>query len=225
MSSPTADEARSTSLTAETYERIRSDILVGRLRPREKLKVDVLRDRFGSGASPIREALSQLTAEGLVDRFENRGFRVRDVSAADFAQLLQARCWVEEIALRESIRNGKRAWEDEVVLSFHHLSRTRRSTDPSDFTPDLEWEARHRRFHGALLAACGSHHLLRFCDALYDQAVRYRWLSNVKAYPERDVDAEHKAIMDAALDRDVHQATEALIQHYRRTGEYLSDLF
>ncbi|MGI9492376.1 MAG: GntR family transcriptional regulator, partial [Geminicoccaceae bacterium] len=61
--------------------------------------MDELRQAYGSGSSPIREALSLLTSDGLVERVDQRGFRVSLVSAETFDELLTTRCWLEERAL------------------------------------------------------------------------------------------------------------------------------
>ena len=77
----------------------------------------------------------------------------------------------------------------------------------------------------ALLAACGSPILLRFCSQLYDLNIRYRYLAGTsKSYGVRDVDAEHRAILDAAVDRDIALASKLLQDHYRSTGDFLADL-
>src|SRR5260221_10901284 len=166
------------SLTIQAYHRLRADILSGSLPPDQKLKVEYLRRIFGIGASPIREALSLLTSDGLVERFDNRGFRVANASLADFDDLQQARCWLEDRALREAIAHGDRAWEEEIVLAQHRLVRTPRSLEAGgEILTNPEWEVLHKRFHMTLIAACPSKTLLRICDQLYDPNTRYRNLA------------------------------------------------
>jgi len=87
------------------------------------------------------------------------------------------------------------------------------------------FEQHHKVFHSALLAACDSPILLRFCEQLYDLNIRYRYLA-IKSndYAKRDVAGEHKAILDAAINRDVDMASSQLVSHYRNTGDYLAGL-
>ena len=212
----------STSMTSQVYTRIRADILTGTHEPGQKLKIDDLRQVYGAGASPIREALSLLTSDRLVERVDQRGFRVALVSAEAFDELLTTRCWLEERALGESIARGDKDWEERVVLAEYHLSRTERSSSRNAFIANQEWEHRHRAFHMALLSACGSSILLSFCDQLYDQNIRYRHVAGKVAYPKRNIEKEHRAIMEATLDRDVDSAVRGLIDHYRATGTYLA---
>ena len=61
------------TLASSAYRAIKDDIIGGVLAPREWLRIDALRERYGTGASPIREALNRLSAEGLVLQQDQRG--------------------------------------------------------------------------------------------------------------------------------------------------------
>jgi len=213
---------QATSVTAQVYGKVRADILTGALEPGLKLKIDELRQAYGTGSSPIREALSLLTSDGLVERVDQRGFRVSLVSAEAFEELLTTRCWLEERALVESIERGGKDWEERVVLAEYHLSRTPRSVSKNAFIANQDWEFRHKNFHMALISASGSSILENFCNQLYDQNVRYRHVAGKVAYPKRDITKEHQAIMQAALDRDAASAVAGLLDHYRDTGRFLA---
>ncbi|NKB53452.1 MAG: FCD domain-containing protein [Rhizobiaceae bacterium] len=217
------DGAGSESMTSRAYMRLREDIISGALKPGRKLKIEELRRTYDVGTSPIREALSLLTSDHFVERNDQRGFRVSEVSAQEFEELLKTRCWLEERALRESIANGTAAWEERVVLANYRLSRIPRSADSDHFVANKDWEDQHKRFHMTLISECGSSMLLKFCDQLYDQNVRYRQLSGTKAYPERDIAEEHNAICDSVLARDADLAAKLLVSHYRRTSNFLGD--
>ena len=217
------DEPGSTSMTSRAYAKLRSDIMSGVLQPGRKLKIDELRREYELGTSPIREALSLLTSDHFVERIDQRGFRVAKVSATEFQELLKTRCWLEERAMRESILNGSQSWEEQVVLANYRLSRIPRSEAADHFVANAEWERAHKQFHMVLISECGSSILLKFCDQLYDQNVRYRQLSGSKAYPARDVAEEHNAICDAVLARDADLASQLLVKHYRRTSKFLDE--
>jgi DNA-binding GntR family transcriptional regulator len=218
-------EARSTApttLASAVYERLRRDILVGRLAPGDKLRIDALRAAYDVGASPLREALNRLSAEGLVVQEDQRGFRVPPVSLEDLKELTRTRCWLNEVALRESIARGDTAWEERVVLTHHHLARTPVYAGET-VKLDSEWERRHRAFHAALIAACGSRWITAYCESLFDQADRYRYLS-VYAHEHRDFVGEHRAIMEAALARDTELAIRLLVQHVSKTADLVASL-
>src|SRR5215469_6763641 len=111
------------TLATSVHARLRHDILRGVFHPGERLRLDALCERYKIGATPLREALNRLSAEELVSREEQRGFRVAPVSLADLAELTKTLCWITELALREAIKNGDAGWEDAVVLAAHRLSR------------------------------------------------------------------------------------------------------
>jgi GntR family carbon starvation induced transcriptional regulator len=211
------------SMTSRAYSRLRTEIISGALEPGRKLKIEELRQRYQVGTSPIREALSLLTSDHFVERLDQRGFRVARVSGEEFEELLKTRCWLEQRAMRESIANGDSGWEEQVVLAAYRLSRVPRSQARDKFVVNVEWEQRHKHFHMTLIAACGSSMLLKFCGQLYDLNIRYRQLTGPTAYPARDITAEHGAICDAVLARNVDMATELLLAHYARTGRLLKD--
>lgn len=205
------------TLASTAYDRLRGDILSGALPPGEKLRTEALRVRYKVGNSPLREALNRLSADGLVTREDQKGFRVASVSGDDLAELVKTRCWLEEVAIREAIAQGDDDWEESVVLAFHRLSRVSRSLREDDFVVNPEWERFHRAFHMALLSACGSRWLLQYCAQLNDQADRYRQLAITMSFPGRDERSEHAAIKDAVVERDADTAVRLMQAHYRRT--------
>lgn len=214
------------TLASTAYERLRADILTGRLRPGEKLRVAHLRDVYDVGNSPLREALNRLSMDGLVDRFDQRGFRVAPISRQELEELVRTRCWLEGLALREAIINRTDAWEEGIVLAFHRLSKVPRSTRTDMYKTNPKWERLHRDFHQALIANCGSSLLRQFCVQLADKADRYRQLAVATSYPKRNEKDEHRMIMEAAIEGRIDDAEAALLAHLRKTADIIleSDL-
>ncbi|WP_171179549.1 GntR family transcriptional regulator [Ruegeria sp. HKCCD8929] len=209
-------EGKEKSATHGAYRKLRKMILTGELPAGQKLKIEQLRGLLNTGASPVREALSLLTSDMLVERIDQRGFRAAPVSKANFEEILLLRCSLEETALRASIGNADAHWEDKLVLRHHHMRRASQQGTAN-------FEDAHKAFHMALLSNSGLPMLLRYCSQLYDLNIRYRYLAaDGPTYKERNIAAEHQEILDAALDRDADATTRLLVSHYRRTGEYLS---
>ncbi|MEM9433903.1 MAG: GntR family transcriptional regulator [Pseudomonadota bacterium] len=209
-------DGRETSATHGSYIKIRDMILTGELPAGQKLKIEELRSLLNTGASPVREALSLLTSDMLVERMDQRGFRAAPVGKANFAEILLLRCALEETALRASIAQADASWEEQLVLAHHRMQRAQ-GRDIQDF------EQTHKAFHMALLKSHAMPMLERYCSQLYDLNIRYRYLAaDGPSYRERSIEAEHREIFEAALDRDADAATARLLEHYRRTGDYLS---
>ncbi len=206
------------SATRRAYLRLRRDIINGKLPPGERLKIETLKSDLDTGASPLREALSLLTSDHLVERLDQRGFWVAPVSRIQFDEVLKLRCTLEVLALRESLAIGDQGWEEDLVLAHHRLSKANRDS--------LEvFETLHKKFHMALISACKSPILLKFCGQLYDLNVRYRHLAGTsKGYARRNISGEHAAILEAAVDRNFDVASERLLAHYQKTGAFLAEL-
>jgi GntR family carbon starvation induced transcriptional regulator len=208
------------TLASTVYERLREEILVAVLPPGEKLRVEPLRLRLGVGASPIREALNRLAAEGLVQQIDQRGFRVASVSAAELADLTAARCALYALTLGQAIANGDAAWEERIVVAYHRMSRALSAALAAQRPADADFDRTHHAFHRALIDACGSPTLIGICDDLFDRARRYQYLSMPPApAPQRAVDDEHRALMDAVLRRDAPAAIALLQAHVRHTAD------
>jgi DNA-binding GntR family transcriptional regulator len=200
--------------------RIRGDILAGRLRPGEKLAFADLCETYEASVGVVREALTWLAGQGLVKAQPHQGHIVSPLSADDLAELTQARMLIEPLVLRQSIEHGTVDWEARVVGAHHVLSRTPR-TDPDDARrASEEFIAAHERFHAALFSGCSNARLLRITDGLAQEAALYRRWS-VPYEDDRDVAAEHEALVAASVGRDPDRAEELLRAHISTTAELL----
>lgn len=207
---------KETSATHAAYLALRRMILTGALPAGKKLKIEELRTLLATGASPVREALSLLTSDMLVERIDQRGFRAAPASLQNFDEILRLRCLLEDLALRQSIARATPEWEERLVLSHHRMKRAA-AQDMVTF------EEAHKSFHMTLLDNADSPMLERYCSQLYDLNIRYRYLAaGGPTYRRRDISAEHEEILDAAVHRDVDTASTRLLSHYRLTGDYLT---
>lgn len=210
--------ARQRASTEQVHALLRADLLGGVYPPGSKLKSTPLCERYGASVSVIREALSRLAEQSLVVAEPRIGFRVREVSVPDLRDLTSTRIDVETMALRYAIERGTMDWESGLVAAHHRLERTSLLTDDAPPRVSDAWEEAHGRFHAALLEGCDSAWLLGIACTLRDAAEFYRRWSQLQE-PGRDVAAEHRAILEATLDRDADAATERLRDHYQHTAD------
>ena len=221
---PVPSPANGTATRATNlYDQLRGDLLGGELEPGSKLAIEALAERYETSATPLREALNRLVSDGLVQRREQRGFVVAAISEQDLAEITKTRCWLEEVALRESIAHHSTAWEEALVLAHHRLAKTPRSLSDKTFQDNPDWEPLHRAFHRALISGCGSRWLLNFCDQLADQHHRYRRLSAPRAFAKRKVSSEHQQLVEAALSGRADEAVALLRRHFERTAQVIRD--
>jgi DNA-binding GntR family transcriptional regulator len=219
---PPATAAQARSLTNDVYERLRVDILACRLKPSAKLRIGELCDAFGGvSLGAVREALSRLAADGLVVAVPQRGFTVAPVSSRDLEELTLARVEIETLCLRAAIAKGGVTWEVGIVAAFRALTTTPYVADNDAERLADTWVAKHAAFHHALVAAADNTWLLRIREQLYQQSERYRRLSVPVAPHRRDVDSEHRGIMQATLERDAEAAARKLADHLHLTTRIL----
>jgi len=206
----------------KAYEHIRRDILVSNFEPRSKLKVKTLSEKYGIGVIPIREALSSLESEGLVNHVSQAGFRVSTLSTEEFQSLMQARVLLENTALKLSIENFSYDWEEKLVIAFHRITRTDRNivNNGQNFL-NPEWLDVHRDFHLALINNSGLDWLTKFCKEMLDHGSKYvAYLNSINPDIKRKTANEHKQLFDAALSKDIILAQELLTKHYNLTLEH-----
>ena len=213
-------ERQTATLTQSVYAQLRADILGGRMRPGEKIRAEALRKRFNTASSPVREALNRLLSEGFVALEEQKGFRVAPVSAEELKELVKTRCWIDGMAIRESIERFDLAWEEKLILALHHLSQAHR--DEPSHAENLKWEGRHKEFHMALVGGCGSRWMKRISEQLFDAAERYRLLS-LEQVLERNELQEHRDLVDACINRDADRAIALLDHHYTQTFDAITN--
>ena len=223
LSTARDDAVNARTLASQAHDLLRRDILSGTLAPGQRLRTKDLQARYGLGLSPLRESLQRLSAEGIVVNDAQRGFAVAPVSVAELRDLTVARTALESTMLPMAMQLGSADWEGDIVAAFHRLSRTPLPNDPAAMADASLWELRHRSFHHALVAGCGSPWLLRLHSQLVDQSERYRKiriLHHLESQAQvRDVNAEHQAVMEAVLRRDAAQAVALMTQHLVATSD------
>src|SRR5947209_5346970 len=150
------EEEQPGSQIEAAYRRLREDIIGGVLKASEKLRIEHLRRAYPFGASALREALSRLVSDGLVECEAQRGYWVSSLSWEELADITSARRVLEVEALRLSIKHGSLEWEGRVVAATHSLERVEKSMQEPSRDVIMGWERANRAFHMALISGCPS---------------------------------------------------------------------
>ncbi|WP_300009078.1 FCD domain-containing protein [Pseudonocardia sp.] len=204
------------------HDRLRSDILDGHLRPGQRLKFPDLCEQYDASVGVAREALARLAAQGLVRGQSRQGYQVAPLSQDDLSDLTSARVEVESLVLHRSVVEGDVEWEATAIGAHHVLERAHFTApdDPRRVTD--QWADAHAAFHNALLAGCTNRRLMQTAASLRAEAELYRrWSVSLGHEPDRDISAEHRGLLDAAVARDPDLAAERLRQHIAHTAQLL----
>ena len=210
-----ADSNMVGTIASTVYGVLKSDILSGKLKQGSKLLLQVLREKYNAGNSPLREALNRLVANEMVSREENKGFRVSTASISELEDIVNTRCMLEEIALRKSIERNDETYYEKIVLLAYRLSRVTKEAHSA--TCNLDKQNMHFEFHHAILSGCGSELLIKYCLSLYEQTQRYCNLAIDQICRNDHEEKDHRAICEAILDRNADKAIALLRSHYQIT--------
>jgi GntR family transcriptional regulator, carbon starvation induced regulator len=224
MDDVTRVRSENPTVSAAVYGRIRADILCGSLSPGMKLRLENLRQTYDVSINTLRETLSRLAADGLVEAEGQRGFTVIPASLSDLIDITETRRLIECHAARLSLARADLEWESRLVAAYHKLSTVEALIADEPDRQAERLEEYNRDFHMALISACNSRWLLHFHRLMYDQSLRYRMLAfRVKNFPREQSRREHKQILDAALQRDAETLEAVLGTHITKGSELYAE--
>lgn len=217
---PSSDRGK-TTLAASLVDKLRQEVLTGALLPGQPLRLDELRERYGVSLSPLREAVSRLGAEGLLQIEQQRGVRVAPVSAENLAEVVLLRAELEPLALRDAIEHADDNWEARITTALAMLTRQEKQGEGQHRVE--RWERLHRQLHTELISTCTMPLLLQFCNMLNDRGDRYRRLFLADKTVDASVMREHREIVDASLELNADKACRLLRDHIVSSSKYVRE--
>jgi len=203
------------SITGRAYHLLRAQIIGCELKPGSRLNISSLQSNLSLSQAAVREALSRLTAEGLVEIERHRGFRVAPVSASGFRELTEACITVELPLIRSAIANGDLEWERQLVSAYHRAAQTLQQVVAGDEGIDA-YSNERQNFYEVLLSPCENQWLLWSWRLLYAQNMRYRHMYFPLARVELEQLPRHAEIVQAVLKRDVDKVEKMATANYEQ---------
>ena len=188
-------------------EVLRAALVAGQMKPGRLYSAPTLAVQLGVSATPVREAMSELAAQGMVEVVRNRGFRVRELSDVELDEITQLRLLIEVPTMVEVARSCAA----DAVEATRPLARSiEAAARRSDLIAYIEAD---RRFHLALLALAGNRQLVEIVDQLRAKARLYG-IRELAAHGLLIRSAEeHAAILDRLVAHDV-DGTERLMRRH-----------
>ncbi len=188
--------ARQTVLRQHVYEQIKHDIITCKLAPGEPVSENQFVDRFGVSKTPIREALTSLVQDGLLEYTPNRGFSVTPISVADIQEIFEARIFFESEIFRLAVKKISDAEID--ALETHNWVEAD-AKSPEHAEAFLE---SNRNFHSTLAAASRNSRLLWYYETLMNEAQRLFYMDISLHNKEFQWGHGHEGIIRALRNRD-----------------------
>jgi DNA-binding GntR family transcriptional regulator len=220
--------------TVSTVERlagaIQAQVLSGAMPVGTRLRQEALAEQFGVSRTPVREALRQLQATGLVQLVPNRGAVVRGPSAREIREAYEVRAELEGLAAElaaERISDRDLVRLREAQALFRESVSTliaRRARRPAPWKDESVWVRANDLFHQAILDAAANGRLSDTIADLHRSFPRdLTWATLSRSSPLLEENVEqHERILEAIEQRDPVEARRRMIDHVRSAGELVT---
>lgn len=206
------------SLTSAVVDKLRDQIMRGEIPEGAQLRQDVIAAQYHVSRIPVREALRQLDAEGLITIVPNRGAIVPELSPDDVEELFAIRALLEPEVLKVSIPRltPVEFAKAEAVLS-KYATELRRKEHIS------EWGRFNWQFHSILYSAANRPHFMSIIRNVNHNGERYTRLQLYLTHGMDRANEEHHKILELCRKRDVAAACRLLRQHIQYAGQSLKE--
>ncbi|MEP6492908.1 MAG: GntR family transcriptional regulator [bacterium] len=206
------------TIASMTVEALRERILRGDYPESEPLRQDALADELGVSRIPVREALRQLEAEGLVTFSPHRGAVVSSLSLEEINELFELRADIESDLLRRAIPKMTTEQIDRAVGVLDEFQDALQAGEAARWGP-LNWH-----FHAALYASANRRVTIGVLQKLHQHSDRYFRMHVLLAHGGERANDEHRAIIASVRDNDVRGACQLMRSHILGAGASLLEL-
>ena len=193
-----------TTMNERVYQSLRSDILAGRYPDGAQLLQKGLADKYDVSRIPVREALMQLSSEGLVKLIPYKGAVVAAFSLEELHEIFEIRYALESLILRHVVE--RITDEDAQFVRDQLIASTRIPAEQR--SRKTNWE-----FHESLYRIAGKPRLLELIEAQYNKVDRYVQMDITLPHVQEQAFRSHDAILQACRVRDTVEATVLLHEH------------
>ncbi|WP_087687730.1 MULTISPECIES: GntR family transcriptional regulator [unclassified Pandoraea] len=205
------------TIAARICRELTDEIIDGRLPPGRKLEEVVLAERFKASRTPIREALRELNARGLIELTPHKGGVVASISVDDLSDMLEAMCELDALCCRLSAQRMS-AMQKKQLEMLHVQSK--QCMDAGD---EAGYLALNREFHQLLSAGTQNKTLMALIDSHRERLAPFRAAqSDVEERFTVSFD-EHEKVVEAVLASDAEGAYNAMRSHTARLSIHVLD--
>ncbi len=191
------------------YNSIRAEIISGERKPGERLSIDLLKEKFGTSVTPVRDALQMLSQEELITIKPRSGYYVTLVTLKELNDMMDLR-GILELAVVERV--VKKITDDQIrTLEDIHKGYTDDKTESF-----IRYTDENRKFHVMLAEFSGNHELALQVGHLHDRLARFMVMSN----PGTEMIDIHFRMLERLKARDLGGAIKAM-QKELANGKYL----
>lgn len=202
------------TLSAQIYEILRSDILTQKIPCGEKLTLNMLKERFQVSTTPIRDALTRLEKDGLLQYYSNIGVNVIDLDEEDLRELFTFMGDLDALAIRYAATHPD---QEEIRRDLlQNLEETRKYLD----TPDIsQWRSCSDGLHLVFYQYCRNSRLCASALQMRSQITIYSNRYERGIENRQKVFTEHQKIVDTFLEHRIEEAVRQMQDHLQDSLE------
>ena len=195
--------------TEMIYSTLREAIVSGDLKPGERIVLSKVASELGVSTIPVREAIKQLSTEGLIDLSAHSEATVSRLSEKDFRELADIRVLLESYATKLA---AERSTPEFVTQLKEELTEMQDCIDQLDYK---RYGVLNLDFHQTIYSFCGNEHLRKLIDSMTLRTDRARAIFSYNQSRLKESFAEHQAIVQAIEAGQVEQAAEVVAAQTR----------
>lgn len=204
-------------LSDEVASHLRQSIMAGELVPGTSVRAEAVGEALDVSATPVREALHALRAEGFLELVPRKGFTVRPLTATDIRDIFEAHALVAGELAARAAQNVTEKQAAEISENHAQLMAAAARKDT------VRLEQLNDEFHRRVYLAAGSERL-RWALGNFVKYVPSAFYAQISGWPETTAE-DHSAVCEAVIAHDAEAAREAMAQHIRNAGEKLAEYF
>jgi GntR family transcriptional regulator, rspAB operon transcriptional repressor len=205
---PVPHELTEKTSKSKVYRELRRSIIMGHRKPGERLSLDELTKSYGTGITPLRDALQMLSQEGLVTIKPRSGYFVRRITLKELAELFEVR----EILELAAVERAAPLITEPQLDQLEHVHAGYTGDDDESYD---RYTDENRRFHYLLALASANHELAEMLAGLHDRLARFMVLRGAGKTQEYT----HAQIVQALRAGDVDEARQAMLAEINETRE------
>ncbi|NHR06582.1 GntR family transcriptional regulator [Chromobacterium haemolyticum] len=205
------------TLTSAVTESLRQRILSGEFPDGQQLRQEALSNEYGVSRVPVREALRQLEAEGLIQIIDHKGALVSKLSLEDVLELLEIRAMLEGSVLKAAIPCHTKADHDLAQQTLREFEQALRNNDVR------HWGELNSRFHLALYRAAKRPNTLALIEQLHNKTDRYTRMQILFTRTMERAHEEHSKLLELSRQGKADEASEFIRFHILSAGHALED--
>jgi DNA-binding GntR family transcriptional regulator len=202
----------------ELRDLLEEEILTGHWRPGDRLEEVMLAERYGVSRTPIREALLQLSASGLIENRPRRGAVVAEIGPKKLMEMFDVMAELEAMCARLAARRVTDDSLRRIVEAHEACGRAFNSADTNAYYYENEI------FHGMIRQAGRNDYLMEQAEMLQKRLKPYRRMQLRARDRIRVSYQEHETIAAAIARGDAVTAAETMRGHVGGMGERFNDL-